>query len=188
MKYFLYDTETGGNKSNASILTLFGVVCDEKLEVIDSINLKIKPDDGIYKVEAEALGINKINLVEHDKEAISQSVAGDALRLFLIKHSENGQKITVGGWNNYWDNAFVQQHLLPDLNDLISRHLLDVASTAVLLKTMGLLPKDLKLSLVNLVKYYNLEFDNNAHEAQSDIMATVAVFKCMQNQLTSGNQ
>lgn len=187
MKYFLYDTETGGNKINASILTLYGVVCNEKFEVVDTISLKIRPNDGIYRVEAEALAINKINLVEHDKVAVTQSVAAQTLRWFLENHSENGEKITVGGWNNYWDNSFIQAHLLPDLNDLISRHLLDVASTAVLLKTMGLLPGDLKLSLVNLVKHYNVEFENGAHDAQSDIMATVAVFKCMQKQLTSGN-
>lgn len=193
MRYFFYDTETGGNHTGVSLLTLSGIILDENLNELDDIDLKIKPNDGIYKVEAEALAINGINLVEHDKEAITEREAAAHLRAFLWDWSyERGSKdpkpkITVGGWNTYWDNAFVEKYLLPDFNDLISRHLFDAASIAVLLKNMGLLPRDFHISLKNLAKHYNVEFVKNAHDAKSDITATVAVVKCMLKQLSPGN-
>ncbi len=185
--YFFYDIETGGNTTSYSLLTLYGVILDKNFNQVDSISLKIKPDDGIYRIEPEALEINKIDLIAHDKVAITESQAKVQINRFIEDYNTlfDG-KLTFGGWNTYWDNQFVQKYLCPNLNDLISRHLFDVASIAVLLKSMGKIPSSLKISLVNLAKHYNVNLEN-AHDAEFDLKATIAVLKCMQKEINSGN-
>ena len=68
-KYFLFDTETGGVRKEMSLLTLYGHILDENLRILDTIDLKIKPDDGIYHLSAQGLGVNNINILEHDRVA-----------------------------------------------------------------------------------------------------------------------
>lgn len=180
MLHFFYDTETGGKTAKQSLLTLYGIVTDENFEKIDEISLAIKPNNGIYRVSAESLEINGINLVEHNKIALTEAQAQVKLRDFLLKHSGFGkEKLHPAGWNNYWDNAFVKRYILPDFEDFFSRHCLDVAGISVLLKSMGRLPADLKISLGSLADHYQSSFLTQAHDAKSDAWMTITVLKCM---------
>lgn len=180
MRHFFYDTETGGCTPKQSLLTFYGVVTDENFDVLDEISFALKPADGIYRIQIEALRVNQINLVEHDKVAISMEHGKVKLRDFLVKNSCYGvHKLHPAGWNIYWDNAIVQKQLLEDFDDFFSRHCLDVAGIAVLLKTMGKLPEGLKLSLSTLAEHYGVNFLTQAHDAKSDVGVTISVLKCM---------
>ena len=76
VKYLIIDTETGGLvEHDPSLLSLYAYLTDSKLNYLDDIELKIKPDDEVYRVNPYALNINKINLVEHNKIAITESEA-----------------------------------------------------------------------------------------------------------------
>jgi len=94
--FLALDTETGGIGPDKSLLTLYAVALDDNLNPVAfsgddfkvaggilELDLKLKPDDGIYRVTGEALGINGINLSEHDKEAIPCKKAGTLLYEFL---------------------------------------------------------------------------------------------------------
>lgn len=192
MRYFFYDTETGGPTADTSLLTLYGVVTDKNFNELDSIDLKMEPDDGVYLVKAAALDWNKIDLVEHAKVAVPYSTARAQLSQFLRNNNHNmGMEGEIllhsAGWNNSWDNDVLKKQLLPDFEIFFSRHRLDVAGLAVLLKSMGRLPADFHISLVNLGEHYKLDFLDRAHDAKSDIWMTLSVLKCMLKDLNLQN-
>lgn len=186
MRYFFNDAETGGLTPKQSLLTYYGAITDENFTIIDEIDLKIRPKDGIYRVEAQALAVNKIDIIEHDKVALPIEECRRLFRDFLLKHTKfKNEKLYSAGHNGYYDNAFVSKYLLPDFNDFFSRHCVDTAGLAVLLKGMGRLPKELKISLGSLAEHYGISFLTHAHDAKSDVRVTIAVLKCMLNDITS---
>jgi hypothetical protein len=70
-KYIVIDGEFGGIGLDKSILTFYFMVMDDQENKVDELDLKLKSKDGIYRVEARALEINKIDLIKHDQMAIT---------------------------------------------------------------------------------------------------------------------
>ncbi len=85
-KYLVLDCETGGLEGT-SLLSLYCAVLDEDFNTLDSLELFLRPKDHIYHVTAEGLGINKINLIEHEKKAIPYAEGGTLLYNFLRDNS-----------------------------------------------------------------------------------------------------
>ena len=85
-KYLALDCETGGFEGT-SLLSLYCGVYDESFTLLDELELFLRPKDHIYNVTAEALAINKINLIEHETKAIPYNEGGTLLYNFLQKNS-----------------------------------------------------------------------------------------------------
>ncbi len=185
-KFMGFDAETGGVTTDCSLLTMFFTVMDNDLNEVDKLHLKVKPNNGAaYIVTAEALRINKIDLVEHDKVAITESEAGRLLREFLVKHSENGKvKIIPVGHNVGFDEDFIWMHLLNrrEYHKYMSYRKLDTGVIAQFLKKKGLIPNTVSGSLTSLVEHYCLKFKGEAHQEDADTYATVDVLKEMLKQ------
>jgi DNA polymerase III alpha subunit (gram-positive type) len=178
--YLPMDNETGGLPDEVSLLSTYLEVVDDKFNVIDSLELYVKPNDGIYKVEAEGLFINKINLVEHDKIAITYSEAGQKLFQFLKKNSRDGEiKLIPVGKNVQFDVGGLQRNLLgkKTMDRFVSYRLLDITAIALGLQIKGKLPP-MSLSLGSLAKYFNVynQISGQAHEAKYDTKVTMLVF------------
>lgn len=174
------DNETGGLSEGVSLLSTYLEVVDINLNVLDSISLFVKPNDGIYKVEAGGLEVNKINLVEHDKVAITYSEAGQKLFKFLKKNSNDGViKLIPLGKNVYKDVEWLQEHLLgkKTMDKFVSYRTLDITGLALTLQVKGKLPPDLGLSLGSLVEYFKISIPGNQHEAKYDTLATMITWK-----------
>lgn len=195
-KYFLFDIETGGLKTDLSLLTLYGIVLDQNLKVLDAIDLKVHPHDGIYRVwadEGRGLSVNRINLVEHAKVAIPELQAMSDFRSFLCKHTglvgllgPAPNPLTVIGHNVRMDVEFTKQHLCRDWDLYFSRRHIDTASVAQFLQITGKLPKEMVTSLSELVTHFKLAVDQNTmHDAKVDTELTLAVFKRMIDLATS---
>lgn len=86
MKYLVMDCETGGFEGTSLLSFYFGVL-DEDFNVLDELDLLLRPKDHIYHINPEALEVNKINLIEHDKKAIPYNEGGTLLFNFLQQHS-----------------------------------------------------------------------------------------------------
>lgn len=188
-KYICMDIETGGIGNDKSLLTAFFMVLDENLQpspvwngVPETLSLAIRPKDKIYKVTAEALGINGINLVEHDKNAITQDQAGMALFHFIHTHSDGGKnKLIPLGHNVAFDIRFLSdcndRILTRDTwNQFVSYRCLDTATIAQFLRLNGKLPMTLEASLGKLASYFGID-TTGAHTAQRDVEITIAVYK-----------
>ena len=100
-KLLFIDTETGGLKPNKHSLLSIALVVWEDMEIIDSEDILI--NDGLLSVTEEALAINKINIQEHKKSAISSSLAIEQIFLFITKHFPEKRKITLAGHNVQFD-------------------------------------------------------------------------------------
>jgi len=156
-KYFLFDCETGGKNPKTSLLTLYGMILDSNLNVTDSIDLRIKPNNGIYHVTARAMEINKIDLVRHNTEAVPVNEAAKLFVNFACKHSIGIDKMVPAGHNLSLDIRFCKRYLLKapnaegdDWNKFFGYRNLDTATLAHGLILAGKLPSNLECSLSSL--------------------------------------
>lgn len=179
--YIALDTETGGIGPDVSLLTAYFAILDANLNIIDELSLAIKPDDHIYHVTAEALNINKINLIEHEAVATTAGAAGKQLREFLIENSNNGSlKLIPVGHNVHGDLEKIYSEVLnrKEAQNYISYRLLDTGVIAQFMKACGRLPETISGSLGSLVEHFNVQ-KREAHNAKNDTLMTVAVLKEM---------
>jgi len=184
-RYVAIDNETGGIEEVTSLLTSYLGVFDENFKLIDELYLYTKPNDGNYVVTAEGLRINRINLVEHEKVAITYKEAGTKLYEFLRKNSMDGKIFLAPvGHNVGFDIAGLQLNLLgrKTWNRFVSYRLNDTGCSVGDLIHAGIIPNTVKGSLGSCLEYFDLlkEFPKETlHDAKVDALASLAVYqKC----------
>ena len=180
--YLPFDTETGGLTKDSSLLSVHLAVCDKHFNPIDELELFTKPNDGQYNVSAEALGVNRINLIMHDKVALTYSAAGQELRNFLWKYSENGKvKLVPMGKNIGFDVIKVTDNLLgmKTWNQFVSYRLYDLTGLVIYLKRKGKLAEDAPDSLSKLAEYFGITAE--WHTARGDNLAGIEVLKKLES-------
>lgn len=178
--YIAMDVETGGIGHDKSLLSVYMLTLDADFNPLDSIDLLVKPDNGIYTVTAEALGINKINLVEHDKKAVTYTAAGTAIYEFLNRNNpQGGEKLVMFGHNVAFDAEFIKATLINPgtWNKYIAYSgALEIGGTVRYFKAKGVIPQDLKGGLGSIAKYFGID-NSEAHTAKGDVMMYVAIMK-----------
>lgn len=184
-KYFLFDTETGGlDAKSISLLSFFGLILDSNLNIVDDINLMIKPNDGIYRLDIEAMKVNKIDILQHDINAVAEAKAGLKLRDFLYKHSEfatnSRTKIIPAGHNIGRLDIPMGERLIgfEEWNRLIVRRTIDTGTIAQFMILNGSLPETNDCSLKQLCEHYGIEYVG-AHTAKQDVFMTLEVLRAM---------
>lgn len=194
MSYIALDFEHGGFGGEVSPLTLYMQTLSDLMAgtVMGELDLKIKPNDGIYRVTAEALRVNKINLVEHDHNATSCSDAGQQIFKFLKEHSQDGaDKLVPIGQNIAGDLEFMDKTLVQrkHFEKFISYRVMDTGSYAQLLREAGLIPHDIKGALGELVDYFGIEMDKTLlHTARHDTIASLKVLRAQIRLITKRSQ
>jgi hypothetical protein len=185
--YLPFDCESGGIGKSISLLSAHFAVCDKDFNVIDELDLLLKPsevdDTGstIYNVTAAALNINKINLIEHDKNAIVKAAAGQKLREFLWKYKREKQWLIPVGKNIQGDIAWVNNHILgsTEWGKYVSYRTYDITSLIIFLKNTGRLAQDAPDSLSKLAEYFGIAAE--WHTARGDNMAGIKVVRELQS-------
>ena len=186
--YLLLDLETGGLFSESSLLELSLIHLDNDFNItklpwgdLNELHLKIKPDDDIYKIHPSAMKVNKIDLGEHDKIAISESVAKQQLYEYLkIISKEGKEKPTPVGVNVYYDINKVHTSLLkkPTWDSFVSYRMLDLGSIWRFFILSGLIPKECKSGLDGMVDYFKIEIKDR-HSSKGDTEAYINVMKAL---------
>lgn len=191
--YIAFDCETTGLHEDSDLLTVWFGIYNSNFKLLDELELYTKPDTGFYKVQAQALEVNKINLVEHDKLAIYYKEVKPLLYKFLVKNIIGENKLFFS------DEVLENKRLIPigqnvqyDINKIcntliskgswenfISRRALDTMYIAKYLQTIGKIPQDISISLGNLIEYFEINVDGNQHESKYDAIATVEVLRKM---------
>lgn len=189
-RYLAFDIESGGVTSKHSLLTAYFVVLDEDLRTVyGELELKSKPNDGMYHVTSEALGINGIDLIAHNKEAETESKCGTKLYEFLQLHCPEGKvKLTPIGHNVGFDIEFIKEHLMKGENfhKFVSYRCLDTASVIQFLKQTNHIPKDLAGSLGEIARYLEVPIQT-LHTAKDDTWLTIEVLKKLQDLVQGDN-
>lgn len=181
--YIAVDVETGGLGSDVSLLTAYIAILDEKFEFIEELDLALRPDDKTYHVTAEALAINKIDLIAHDKseKTVTMGKAGELFRALIQKHSDNGKnKLIPLGHNVAFDMENLYRNVLnkKESQNFISYRVLDTGSSGRFLIVSGYIPESVTGSLGSYVKHLGVK-EREAHTARGDVEMTVDVMKAM---------
>jgi DNA polymerase III epsilon subunit-like protein len=186
-RYLSIDTETGGLGLDKSLLTVGLILLDEELNEIDNRNYLIKPNNGIYNIEARALGINGINLIEHDKMAKTEKEVGTDLYTTLYEWSEGHKNKVIplgkqvdGDINQIWDKLISRS----SWEMSVSYRRIEVSSVMLFLQDIGQLPT-FKGSLKDCAEYYKID-SSNLHDALFDARLTAEVYKRMLKDLKNG--
>lgn len=177
--FIFLDGEMGGIGIEFSLLTISFLITDKNFNTLDELNLKLKPDVGGYIVTGEALGINHINLVEHDKDAIPYKKGGTILYNFLKKNSNNGsiKLISVGhGYSVDLDQIWDKLIGRPTWETFVSYRRLDTSVALQFLKMCGMFPDTVSGSLESLCKHFNIN-NGTLHDAKTDALNTRDVLK-----------
>ena len=147
------------------------------------LSLKIKPDDGIYHATGEALGINKIDLAEHDRVAITYKQAGTAVYKFLEKcfKASKGQRLTPVGHGVAFDCRVIKEKLVAPGNwdKFVSYRTVDTCCVAQFMVLCGYLPKTLSCSTENLVEHFGVKKEGRIHDAKYDTLCCVEILRRM---------
>ena len=94
--YIPLDTETGGlDPKTSDLLTIYIAVADENFQILDELDLKLKPDgDRLPVTEPGAMKVNGIDLQKHlaDPTTITYSEAKNRISAMLKKYlKKNGR-------------------------------------------------------------------------------------------------
>lgn len=177
-RYIIGDLEAGGPELRYSLLSAYFIVLDEDLETVyGELDLKIKPNDGNYLVRGEALEVNGIDLVQHDKEAVTEGKGSTLLYEFLEEHAAKGTvKLMPVGHGIAHDIEFIKEHLTKNWNKFVSYRYLDTGCIVQFLKLTGKVPRDLGGSLKELGEYFDVPM-SGLHTAKGDTLATIEVLR-----------
>jgi hypothetical protein len=182
-----FDCESGGIGQDISLLTAHFAVCDSNWNIIDELSLALKPKEvdetgsAIYKVTAAALEINKIELIQHNKIAITKAEAGQQLRAFLWKYKPKSGWLIPMGKNIQGDVDWINDHVLGpnEWRKYVSYRTYDLTSLLTFLKRTGKLAQDAPESLEGIAKYIGFKFV--PHTADGDVHASIAVIQYLEN-------
>ena len=151
-----FDTETSGlNPKVHKALTVFMATLDDDDNVIDSLDLKVQPDDGVIPFEQGALDVNGIDLESHKVEAITYSEAKLLIVEFFKKNSKKKRDLQPCGHNIDFDIDFMTSTIfdLDEWNKYVHYRKLDTTPLTSFLKEVGIMP-DKVGNLSSLVDHF----------------------------------
>lgn len=182
--YLPFDSETGGfNPATSDLLTLYMCILTEDFQVIDEVNLKLKPNDGRLPIaETQALKVNGIDIRAHmsDPETVTYAEGKAQVTDMIKRHlKKNGRYSNIRplGYNVPFDVRWTQHHILPqeEWESMLHYKHVDVMQNVDFLKEAGWFPKELG-SLGTVVEFLGLP-KRSAHNAKEDTLMTVDVYK-----------
>lgn len=189
MKYIALDCEMGGIDLKYSLLTVYLRVLDKDFRMVNDLYLYLRPDDGDYVLTARGMEVNRINLVEHDKRAITYKEGKDILRRWLYGLSQmNGwNRLNPLGHNVGGDIKHVQDKLIDreKWEQYVSYRFRDTAVFGGGLIDKGLVPEasggaeGVSGSLSSWANYFGLKPVGELHDAKTDVLLTIEVYKAM---------
>jgi hypothetical protein len=186
MRFISYDSETGGRGSEHSLLTCYFRIFED--ETIAELILHLKPNDGNYIVQPEALKINKIDLIEHDKIAMTYSCGMLQLENFLREHSDGGEITLIPvGQNLDFDNTQIFDKLISPSRwrKYCGVHKIELLTLSKFAQVLGHIPETQNLKLSDLCKYFELVDDSEEeHSVEYDVELNIILFQFYRKLLT----
>lgn len=179
MKYLVLDTESGSRHANSTLLTAYFLVTDAKFQMLGDLYLQLKPEgDDHYIVDAQGLAVNKINLVEHDKVAITCKQAKSQLYDFLKKHAVN-DRLTPLGHAVKGDIRRVTDNLISEgsWNQFCTYHYIDTSVVLQFLRACSKMREDCDGSVTALASYFGIQVEGEDHDCRVDTLKTLRVFE-----------
>lgn len=195
--YLFIDAEYGSVGLEYSMLSLALVVADEKFELLKKpiylweshsqekfenrhdaiLDLSLKPSDGKYTVSAEGMSVNKIDLVEHDKSAITYKRAGQLIYDFISYYKDvYGKRLRIAGFGNDLPQIFDKLIGEKTWNQYCEYGVIDLSSVWRWLEITEKVPLLSSRSLGAIADYLGVE-KGESHTALGDALTTLNCMK-----------
>lgn len=179
------DTEATGLPPEAQLLTLYMGILDDNFKIIQSLDLKIKPDPingrTVYShIEVEALAVNKIDLIDHDKVAITYKQSKTIVYKWLEEMYSLYGHLTPFGNMVQGDVDKICECLISRgaWDNFCDRRVIELSGIGKTLQLMGKIPETQSLSLSKISKYFEMQVDDNLlHTAKYDVEVGAFVLK-----------
>lgn len=182
------DIETTGLHSTANLLTLYMAIIGDDFQIRESLDMKVKPNASmdergerpIYSIQAEAMKINGIDLVQHDLEAITYKDAKTPIYNWIQEMSSKYGELTpfgnlVGQDINKITECTISR---PSWDNFVDRRVIELSSLGKTLQLLNKIPKDQSLSLSKIAAFFNVKADPNlVHTASYDVWLGTQVLK-----------
>lgn len=189
--YITFDTELSSLDLDNSLLTAYFVILNENLEIEKELDLRLMPNDNWYRFSPSAMAVNKIDLVELAKTAVTYKEGGTLLFDFIARaYKQVGEQPNFSGFPNELKLIPFGQGIISDTRQLttnlinrgtwdnyVSYRTIELSSLTQVLKIKKRLPEDLSGGLESMVEYFRIKIEGNAHEAKTDTYANIEVFK-----------
>jgi len=187
--YIALDAEMGGIDLKYSLLTVYFRILNKDFEFVDDLYLRLKPDNGDYVLTARGMEVNQINLIEHDKTAITYMDGKDVLRKWMYGISQMpgyqrmdplGHQVD-GDVRHVWDKLMAREKW----ESYVSYRKLDTSSVAKFLRDRKVIPSEtdgpegVGGSLSSLAEFFGVKPVGQLHDAKTDVLLTVEVYKKM---------
>jgi len=179
-KILFIDTETGGIDPASHSLLSLGLVVWKELGVRASAEILV--NDGVLNVTEKALEINRVNLNEHKKKALSPVLALQQFDQFLDIHFSRDEKIILGGHNINFDVNFLNTFLTRNgynFQQRFSHRFVDTSSILFYLYLTGKIKRKLTASQ-DAFDYFGITVSGR-HTALGDALATAQLFSRLIN-------
>jgi DNA polymerase III alpha subunit (gram-positive type) len=183
--YIVFDTETTGVTDNSNLLTAHFEILDNNLQSVCELGIQLK--NSSYHIYPEALIVNNIDILKHNKESSSLTDCRQQLCSFLETARANSgcrTRFIPVGHNINFDIKFIKSSgLLTDeeYSNQISCNSIDTLVVAQFMKACGLIPRNQNLKLASLVTYLERGIDpipkSGFHDARYDVQATIKLLK-----------
>ena len=180
IRYLHLDCEMGGRELKYSLLTAYFMVTDENMTVLGDLSLQLKPDDGDYILSGQGMGVNGINLQEHDKVALPYKQAKPLLFDFLKRMAKGGHLVPVGhGVRGDIDHVIDKLISRGSWEQHCSYHFVDTSVVLQFLRACGKMPMDTDGSVSALATHFGIEITGQLHDCRYDTQLTAAVYQKM---------
>ena len=178
------DTESCGIGLDFPLLTLTAAVVDENFEHKEVLDIKVKPNPvngrTCFNVQSEALRVNKIDLGQHELDAMTYDDAKPVIYRWLQEAHANYGTLTPFGNNIGRDIRLVTHYTISDksFHNFADRRVIDLISIGQTLKLFGLIPQEQSLGLGQIAEFLGVEVDKSlTHTALYDTMLGTKLYE-----------
>lgn len=181
--FLLIDLETTGFDEKKHQILEIGMLIIREMEVVADIKVSVKHKE--YMITTSAMNANKINILEHEKNALTIEDAGVTVINFLKEHKKTEKAFIVIGQNIDFDLKFLESMFLKlgkikEYREYISYRKLDIMQLALIKNLEGKISLE-KQDLDYLLTTLNIEIPEGRHEALSDCYSEYQVLKILLN-------
>jgi hypothetical protein len=181
-KYIALDCEMGGIGEDKSLLTAYYGILDSDFNLLDELDLRLIPDDGIYHIDPKGLAICKINLVELYAVAIPYKEGGTKLYNFLQRNWNSGDDKFIPVGHKVAGDILQTERLISSgsWDRFCSYRALDTCAITQFLRLTGYLKgAEPTASVDSLAKYFGVTqvVPGQLHEARYDALTTAEILK-----------
>lgn len=176
MTYLVLDIETGGLDARFhDLLSMHLAVCNAELVIIEELGLKLRPADNRFRVTAQAMQINGIDLRAHQQVAITAPEGARQVQALLAKY----KSLVCVGHNVTFDLRFIHTQLIPQMEweRYFGYWKIDTLEMARSLAKRGVIGLN-KFSLSDMASYFNVSIVGR-HDARNDVMITLECLRRM---------